>query len=171
MSFLIAGWLLMIGGAAGRWVDPLTLPGLCNCYRRWWTAASGISDGRLDVSPSVVGRLWRSYQETGEYTRNRVNAVPWWQPQNQTVFLLLLSLHNRISTAWDLEIAFRRNSEVHLRDQTVRNKLHCDGTRARRPARGAVLTTIQLCWQASQLADSSLEANTLHRCEQFHWVN
>ena len=91
MSFLIAGWLLMIGGAAGRWVDPLTLPGLCNCYRRWWTASSGISDRRLDVSPSVVGRLWRSYQETGEYTRNRVKVVPWWQPQNKTVFLLLFS--------------------------------------------------------------------------------
>ncbi len=31
---------------------------------------------RLDVSPSVVIRLWIRYQETGEYTRNRVNAVP-----------------------------------------------------------------------------------------------
>ena len=31
---------------------------------------------RLDVSPSVVIRLWISYQETGESTRNRVNAVP-----------------------------------------------------------------------------------------------
>ena len=31
---------------------------------------------RLDMSPSVVIRLWISYQETGEYTRNRVNAVP-----------------------------------------------------------------------------------------------
>ena len=32
--------------------------------------------GRLDVFPSVVSHLWRSYQETGEYTRNRVNAFP-----------------------------------------------------------------------------------------------
>ena len=31
---------------------------------------------RLDVSTIVVSRLWISYQETGEYTRNRVNAVP-----------------------------------------------------------------------------------------------
>ena len=30
---------------------------------------------------------------------------------------------------------------VHLPDQNVRNKLHYDGTRARRPAQGAVLTT------------------------------
>ena len=42
---------------------------------------------RLDVSLMVVIRLWRSYQETGEYTRNRVKAVPGLQPQNQTVFL------------------------------------------------------------------------------------
>ena len=57
-------------------------------------------------------------------------------------FLILLSLRNRTSTARDLEeMDFRRASEVHLTDQTVRNKLHCDCTRARRPARGAVLTT------------------------------
>ena len=31
---------------------------------------------RLDVSPSVVSPLWKSYQETGECTRNRVKAVP-----------------------------------------------------------------------------------------------
>ena len=42
---------------------------------------------RLDVSPIVVSRLWRIYQETGEYTRNRVKAVPGLQGQNQTVFL------------------------------------------------------------------------------------
>ena len=30
----------------------------------------------LYVSPSVVSRLWKSYQEIGEYTRNRVKAVP-----------------------------------------------------------------------------------------------
>ena len=40
---------------------------------------------RLDVSPSVVSRLLRSYQETGEYTR--VKTVPGRQPQDKAVFL------------------------------------------------------------------------------------
>ena len=31
---------------------------------------------RLDVSPSVVSRLWKSYQDTGVYTRNWAKAVP-----------------------------------------------------------------------------------------------
>ena len=42
---------------------------------------------RLDVSLSVVIRLWIRYQETGEYNRNMVNAVPGGQPRNKTVFL------------------------------------------------------------------------------------
>ncbi len=66
---------------------------LCHCWMaidgRWccWTTV-GLSDvarimqwlrvvaRRLDMSPIVVSRLWRIYQETGEYTRNRVNADP-----------------------------------------------------------------------------------------------
>ena len=46
-----------------------------------------VVDRRLDVSPSVVSRLWRSYHDTGEYTRNMVKAVPGLQPQNHIVFL------------------------------------------------------------------------------------
>ena len=45
-----------------------------------------------------------------------------------------------MSTARSLEIDFRRATTVHLSDQTVRNRLHEDGMRARRPARGHILT-------------------------------
>ena len=58
----------------------------------------------------------------------------------QDLFLVLLSRRNHMSTAKTLEIDICRATEVHLPDQIVRYRLHCDGTRARRPAQDPVLT-------------------------------
>ena len=46
-----------------------------------------------------------------------------------------------MSTARALEIDFRLATTVHLSDQSVRNRLHEDGMRAIRPARGPILTS------------------------------
>ena len=58
----------------------------------------------------------------------------------QDRFLVLLSRRNHMSTAKTLEIDICRATEVHLPDQIVRYRLQHDGTRARRPAQGPVLT-------------------------------
>ena len=66
-SYLIAGWLLIFVGAARRHLDHPDVA----------TAVQLLEDGerlrvvarRLYVSSSVISRLWRRYQETGEYTR------------------------------------------------------------------------------------------------------
>ena len=55
-------------------------------------------------------------------------------------FLVFVSRRNYMSTAKALEIDFCRATEVHLPDQTVRNRLNGDCKRARRPARSQVLT-------------------------------
>ena len=47
----------------------------------------------------------------------------------QDRFIVLLSRRNHTSTAEALEIDFRRAIEVHLNDQTFRNKLHDDDNR------------------------------------------
>ena len=75
----------------------------------------------------------RVHQETGS-SHSRVTT------QRQDRFLVFLSRRTHISTARALEINFRRAAEVHLPDQTVRNRLNGDCTRARRPARSQVLT-------------------------------
>ena len=137
-SYLIAGWLLVFADAARRHLDLTDVA----------IAVRLLEDGerlrvvamRLDVSPSVVSRLWRRYQETGEYTRRQGQGrsgmtTPW-----QDRFLVLLSRRNRMNTARALEIDFRRATDVHLTDQTVRNRLHDDGMRARQPVRGQILT-------------------------------
>ena len=62
-SYLIAGWILIFVGAARQHVV------LTDVAR----AVQLLEDGerllvvtrRLDVSPSVVSRLWRRYQDTG----------------------------------------------------------------------------------------------------------
>ena len=75
----------------------------------------------------------RVHQETGS-SRSRVKTT------RQDRFLVFVSLRNHMSTARALKINFRRAAEVHLPDQTVRNRLNDDCTRARRPARRQVLT-------------------------------
>lgn len=64
-----------------------------------------------------------------------------------------------------------------LSNQTVRNRLHDDGMRARRPVTGTMFSlqnTVQHCGQFTwtpELATSSLEASTLHRWEQVASTN
>ncbi len=107
--------------------------------RRWWTASSGSSETWCvpERSQSTMEKLpgdWRVHQEQGQGRSQMTTSKP-------DSLHILLFLRNRIGTAWALEIDFRRATEVHLPDQTVSNKPHCDGTRVRRPARCAVITT------------------------------
>ena len=94
------------------------------------------------MPPSLVDRLWKSYQETGEYTvrQGQARSFPDENPNARPRFLVLLSRRNHTSTAKTLEIVFSHATEVHLPDQIVRNKLHYDDMRARRPAQGPGLT-------------------------------
>ena len=70
----IARWLLIVTGAAIRYLD---LPNVAK-------AVQLVNDGerlqvvaqRFDVSPTVVSRLCRRYQETGQYTRHMVKVFP-----------------------------------------------------------------------------------------------
>ena len=110
----------------------------------------------LYFPPSVVGRLWRSYQDTGEYTRRQGLGRSRMITPQQDSFLFLLSRHNHMSTAKTLEIDICRATEVHFPHQLVRNKLHCDVMRARRPA-----VRFNFARQHLDLADSSLDDVTL----------
>ena len=138
VSFRIGCWPLMVG--ARRYLDPLVVARVMQM----------IGDGdrlrvvarRLDMSPSVVNRLLRNYQETWEYTRRQGQDRSRMKPQYKTVFLYCwLSLRKHMSTARAMETEFRPATKVHLTVQTVRNKLHHDGTSSRLPAGGTVLIT------------------------------
>lgn len=94
----------------------------------------------LDVSRSVVSRLWRRYQETGEFTRRPGQGRHRSTTPRQDRYLRTLALRNRQCTATGIEIDFRQATGVRVSTQTVRNRLHEDGLNARRPATGPILT-------------------------------
>ena len=131
-----AGCLLMVAGAVRRHLDPTKVA----------RALQLLEDGervrvvarRFDVSRSVVSRLWTLYQETGQYTRRQGLGRLRMTTQRQDRYLVMLS--DRMSTSRSLEIYFCRATQVHLSNQTVRNRPHEDGMRARRPATGPILT-------------------------------
>ena len=58
----------------------------------------------LHLPQSVVGQLWRSYQETGEYTRRQGQGRSRVTTTRQGSFLVLLYRRNHMSTAKALEI-------------------------------------------------------------------
>ena len=135
-SYLIARWILIFVGAARQHLD---LPDVARAVQLLEDEEGlRVVARRLDVSPSVVSRLWRRYQETGEYTRRDGQGRSRMTTPRQDRFLVLLSRRNRMSTARVLEIDFHRATTVHLSEQTVRNRLHDDGMRGRRPAQHRV---------------------------------
>ena len=94
----------------------------------------------VGVSPSVIARLWNRYQTTGGYGRRPGQGRRRCTTPRQDRYLRNMAVRNRQETARGLQIDFREATGVRVSDQTIRNRLHEDNMRSRRPARCPELT-------------------------------
>ena len=88
----------------------------------------------LRVSQSVISRAWTRYQMTGSVQHRHGGGRPRSTNPAQDRYLVVSASRNRHSNARKLQDELQRASGVHVSDQTVRNRLHDAGMRARRPA-------------------------------------
>ena len=98
---------------------------------------------RFAVSPSAVLRAWRRYQETGHYTRRAGQGRRRETTLLHNQYLLLCARRNRRRTTRGLQNDLLQATLVHVSDQTLRNRLHEGGVRARCSLVGPVPSTVQ----------------------------
>ena len=141
LCFLCRFWLLDGSCWSVALPDDICTSWCCQDYataRRWWTASNGSSEtlGVPEHSQPTMDKL-TGYRRVHQGTGSR--PFPADNPK-QDRFIVFVSRRSHMSTARALDINFRCAAEVHQPDQTVRNRLNDECTRARRPARSQVLT-------------------------------
>ncbi|KAJ8370082.1 hypothetical protein SKAU_G00101100 [Synaphobranchus kaupii] len=89
----------------------------------------------LRVSQSVISRLQQRYRETGRVTERHRSGRPLATSHTDDRFIVNSALRNRMMNATQLQAHLREVRGTQVSRQTIRNRLHQRGLRARRPAR------------------------------------
>ena len=88
---------------------------------------------QLNVSQSVISRLWNRHQQTGNVTDIHRAGRPRATTRQQDRLLVTSALRDRHQNATQLQRRLYQVTGVQVSTQTVRNRLHDRGLNARRP--------------------------------------
>ncbi|KAK7090777.1 hypothetical protein V1264_010533 [Littorina saxatilis] len=113
---------------------------------------------RLAVALSVIVRLKQRFHATGRVQERR-SGRPRVTTQREDRFIQRQAMQQRMATANSIRPRLQATTNTVVSGQTIRNRLHNFGLRARRPVRGTTLTanhraarTLHVRWQRQQWA-------------------
>ncbi|KAK7091420.1 hypothetical protein V1264_009103 [Littorina saxatilis] len=96
---------------------------------------------RLAVAPSVIIRLKQRFHATGRVQERQLRSGrPRVTTQREDRFIQRQAMQHRMATANNIRQRLQASTYTVVRGQTIRNRLHNFGLRARRPVRGTTLT-------------------------------
>ncbi|KAK7112332.1 hypothetical protein V1264_011803 [Littorina saxatilis] len=95
---------------------------------------------RLAVAPSVIIRLKQRFHATGRVQERQGSGRPRVTTQREDRFILRQAMQQRMATANNIRQRLQATPNTVVSGETIRNRLHNFGLRARRPVRGTTLT-------------------------------
>ncbi|XP_041369729.1 uncharacterized protein LOC121383702 [Gigantopelta aegis] len=88
---------------------------------------------RLNVSQSVIGRLWQRFRTTNSIQNRSRSGRPRSTTAREDRFLMITALRQRFVTPQRLRDQPRAATGNNVSDQTIRNRLRDQGLRCQRP--------------------------------------
>ncbi|KAK7112337.1 hypothetical protein V1264_011806 [Littorina saxatilis] len=101
----------------------------------------GRAIGWLAVAPSVIIRLKQRFHATGRVQERQGSGRSRVTTQREDRFTQRQAMQQRMATANNIRQRLQATTNTVVSGQTIRNRLHKFGLRARRPVRGTTLTT------------------------------
>ncbi|KAJ4430749.1 hypothetical protein ANN_19340 [Periplaneta americana] len=98
----------------------------------------------LNVAQSVICRLWRLFEDTGDVRRMPVQGRQWVTTPQEDRYFILTARRNRTMPARQLSSELAAASGVRVSRQTVYRRLRAGGLCARRPAVCVQLTRVHI---------------------------
>ncbi|KAK7113680.1 hypothetical protein V1264_012927 [Littorina saxatilis] len=102
-------------------------------------AARQVAQRRV-VAPSVIIRLKQIFHATGRVQERQRSGRPRVTTEREDRFIQRQAMQQRMATASNIRQRQQATTNTVVSDQTIRNRLHNFGLRARRPVRGTTLT-------------------------------